>query len=264
MKNLGIKFILLYLFSFFSYCIGFTQEKWKIADVQVSYMDNLGQYYFLTNNNSTLIKTDKNGEIIATKESKLLGTIASIDCKHPFKIKVFYPKQGKIQIVDNTFAVLQEIDLRKNIHWNIVDFATTKEDFIILLDIDSQQWIKVDEYGNGEPYGIPFDFLDIDWSDFLAFQIKDNIWSLLFKNEVLLFDNYGGYKSKIPLEIEGSTKIDAPYFYTYDKGTWIQENLKDFSRKSIDLSIEGSFEGWSVHKNQVILHFQEYVEIHKF
>lgn len=264
MKKQGIKFVLLFAFSFFTCFFVMAQKKWMIADVKASYVDNLEQYYFLTNNNSTLIKTDNKGNILATKESKVLGTIASIDCKHPFKIKIFYPKQNIIQILDNTLAVLQEINLKKNMHWNIIDFATTKEDFIILLDSDNQEWIKVDEYGNGETYGVPFDYLDIDWSEFVSFQIEQNIWSLLFNNEVLIFDKYGGYKYKIPFKEGYSAKMDAPYLYIYDKTKWIQENISDFSRKSIDLLIEGSFEGWSVHKNQVILHFPKYIEIHQF
>ncbi len=234
------------------------QEQWDIPNVTRSWKDVLGNYYFESNQES-LYKTDEQGHFIAEKPSSRAGKIGSVDVSNPFKINVFYPRIKTIHILDSDLSVLQKVDLRSFMDWDIVAVGSTKEGMLILLDAYHQQWIKMDEHGSHHVLGVPFEHLKLDWDEFIGLEMNESFWALIFKDHVYVFDVYGAYINAYPIATGQSVQLYDDYLYFFDREELIEEHLRRFSRKSIALSIEGDWEGWRVERNRLILYFPKYI-----
>ncbi|HLW06722.1 MAG TPA: hypothetical protein VKY45_04100 [Marinilabiliaceae bacterium] len=248
----------LLVFTFILSLCAQAQEQWDIPNVTRSWKDVLGNYYFEINQES-LYKTDEQGHFIAEKPASRAGKIASVDVSNPFKIKVYYPRVKTIHILDNDLSVLQKIDLRSFMDWDIKAVGSTKDGMLILLDTYHQQWIRMDEHGNHAILGVPFEHLKLDWDDYVDLEMNESFWALIFEDQVYVFDVYGAYMNAYPVAAGQSVQLYDGFLYFLEPGQLIEENLRRLSRKSIALSIEGDWEGWRVERNRLILHYPKYI-----
>lgn len=254
MKRLLLSMLMLGL-GIFTYA----QEVWEIKDVTNSWKDVLGHYYFEINQ-ELLIKTNDKGEVVAKKTASRSGRIGNVDVLNPFKVIVYYPRVKKIQVLDADFSTLQEVNLRTFMDWDIRAVGSTKDGFLVLLDAYNNQWIRMDEHGNHSLIGVSFEFLNLDWNDFVRLETNAFYWALIFKDKVYVFDNYGAHINSFPLIKDQSVHLFEDYLYLFAQNELIEEHIRTLSRKSISLSIEGDWRGWGVERNRLILYYSDRIQ----
>ena len=162
--------------------------------------DNLGNIYFLQNNNQ-LKKVNSKGDSIAVYNNvKRYGPISSIDATNPLKVLVFYKDFSTIVVLDRLLNIRNTIDLRRQQIFQVQAITTSYDNNIWVFDEQNSKLKKIDEAGKAI----------LETSDFrqvfdkvpqpqVMYDRDGQLYMYDSARGILVFDYYGAYKKTIPL-----------------------------------------------------------------
>jgi hypothetical protein len=106
--------------------------------------DAKGNFY-LANSANTLVKLDASGKEITNVNTKVYGSISSIDCSNPFEIYVYHQSQNILVFYDNMLnqrGVMKFNDMGLN---TVTQIARSYDNGIWIYDNSDFQLKKLDK-----------------------------------------------------------------------------------------------------------------------
>ena len=204
----------------------------EIADAAI---DNLDNIYILTNTDQ-LKKYNAAGDSLAVYNNvRRFGKIYSIDVSNPLKVLLYYKDFSSIVVLDRLLATRSTIDLRRK---NILQAAAIGQSYdnnIWVFDGFDNKLKKIDDEGNillETP-----DFRQALGESITPQQIIDQNNQVYIHDAgqgIYVFDRYGTYKRKFPLQGWQSVNITDKQILgisnhslqTYNISTLIQSEQK--------------------------------------
>lgn len=241
-RKFNICLVLLHLIGVFSVP---AQERWTLeneylVDIENFYMDNLGYFYLLRNNE--IVKMNQDGDTLFQFSNKLLGDITDVDVQNTLRPIVFFRDNAQLIITDNTLTIQnKEVDLTKiNLYQASLIASSRVDNGIWIYDRDLFQLIKIStsferyyESGNLEQILGKEDLNPIQ-----LLEANSKVYLLSPLNGILVFDVYGSYINTIPiLHIEEFQMIGDFLFYKKN-GKYYYYNLIDFVEEKAQLPID--------------------------
>lgn len=182
------------------------------GDVMTAAIDNLDNLYILSSKGQ-LKKYNAAGDSVAVyNQVRHSGKPATLDISNPLRPLLFYKDYSSVVILDRLLATRSSLDLRK---YNILQPTA------IGLSYDNNIWVfdgydnklkKIDEQGNTLLETVDFRTI---FPQPIAPQsiINDNgmVYLADSASGVLVFDNYGTFKKKIPLTGWQSVTVKGPF-----------------------------------------------------
>lgn len=163
-------------------------------------IDSLGNLYSITESSVSLI--DEKGEIIQTFSQNNHGEISSIDVSNPMKIVVFYKSSGQVFFLDNQLSVHADpMDLFQLMDRDVQLIANATSNNLWLYDQFANQIIQVDRFMNiTNSSGVLSGFLPHDFEPIKMIEKNEKLYVLSNKYGLAVFDVFGTFLYKIPLE----------------------------------------------------------------
>ncbi len=163
-------------------------------------VDNLGNFYTISQNNQLKKLNNKGDSIGVFNDIRRNGKLFSIDASNSLKVLLYYKDFGKILILDRFLNIRNEINLRQ---------ANIFQASLICQSYDNQIWIfdeldnrikKIDEQGKIIFSSVDFRVLFDDPPVPTYISDKDGFLYLYdIKKGLFIFDYYGGLKNNIQL-----------------------------------------------------------------
>src|SRR5688572_15227727 len=181
----------------------------EIADVAI---DNLDNVYILTTNDQ-LKKYKPSGDSLAVYNNvRKFGKIYSIDVSNPLKVLLYYKDFSSIVVLDRMLSVRSTIDLRRKNILQVAAIGQSYDNNIWVFDALDNKLKKIDDEGN-VLLETP-DFRQALGQAIAPQQIIDqNKQVYLYDpvNGIYVFDRYGTFKRKIPVQGWSNVSITDKY-----------------------------------------------------
>ncbi len=188
---------------------------WALADISLDSnivincmtVDAKGNYYIADQKN-TLYKYDKSGNLITRVNSKLYGTVYSIDCSNPFELYVHYKDQNKVVFLDNMLNQRGELDLSSFGYGNISAIARTFDNQLWLFNATEFELMKVSKAGEIlSRSGQLSAFVSSGLSPYSIKESGNQVYLADSSAGILIFDMFATYSKTVALY--GSTAFDV-------------------------------------------------------
>ncbi|MDR0793024.1 MAG: hypothetical protein LBE82_06925 [Chitinophagaceae bacterium] len=163
------------------------------------YVDNMENFYVLSNAGQQVKKLDANGDSVALLNlARMYGDIYSLDVSNPLSILVYYKDFGTVVALDRFLNVWKTIDLRN---------AGINQAKAVALSYDNNLWVydqleqKIKKIDNNGNVLLASNDLRLQFSEAPnPSQIIDNNGMLYLYDEAegwYVFDYYGAFKKRI-------------------------------------------------------------------
>jgi hypothetical protein len=204
----------------------------EIADAAI---DNLDNVYILTATDQ-LKKYKPSGDSLAVYNNvRKFGKIYSIDVSNPLKVLLYYKDFSSIVVLDRMLAVRSTIDLRRKNILQVTAIGQSYDNNTWLFDALDNKLKKIDDEGN-VLLETP-DFRQALGQAITPQQIIDHNKQVYLydpANGVYVFDLYGTFKKKIPLQGWNNVSVNDKYILgisnqslqAYNLSTLIQSQQK--------------------------------------
>jgi hypothetical protein len=197
--------------------------------------DKLQQCYVVTNDNS-LLKYNKNGQLLFRYNNNRLGTLNWVDATDPFNILLFYPDYFTVILLDRTLSITGEYQLYD---LNITDVH------VVAMDNDNNLWLFDDNTGKLIKISRAGEVLEesVNTKLLLEKNIKPNamfsVNNMVYLNDpdvgILVFDSFGTYLKQIPLiGLDAFQIIDRQLLYQRE-GQLYAYHLESLLTSAIEL-----------------------------
>ncbi len=171
-----------------------------IESIQTFSMDSKGNYYVADQANS-LIKYNNIAKEITRVNTKLYGSIYSIDCTNPFEIYVYHKDQNILVFYDNMLNYRGELKMNKLNYRNIACVARSFDNGIWLFDYDAFELKKIDKEGKlSVSSGNLLTFVDVELNPYSITEYDNKIYLADSVAGILVFDIFGTFIKTIPLK----------------------------------------------------------------
>lgn len=198
----------------------FTQEIKQNLTVEIPVRkvvsDKLQRVYIVSKDNSVNI-LDNQHQIAFRYSNRRMGKITHIDASNPIKVLLYSRDFGRVVLVDNTLAEVQEFVLSDFGFSDISVISQSNDNGFWLYDPLRFRLIKINQEGktmitssNLTDYGLQSpDILNI---------IESGNKVLLYEegSGFILFDNFGQYIKKIPSKAIKSYRFDGKNIVAFD------------------------------------------------
>jgi len=169
-----------------------------IADIAMDNLDNL----YIVSSTGQIKKLNAAGDSVGVyNQAKNYGKLYTIDVSNPLKILLFYKDFSSIVILDRFLASQSTVDLKKYSILNPSAIGNSYDNDIWVYDEFDSKLKKIDEQGN--KLLETADFRNV-FSQSISPQkiFSDNrlVYLADTTNGVFVFDNYGSFKKKIPVQ----------------------------------------------------------------
>jgi hypothetical protein len=176
----------------------------EIADAAI---DNLENVYILTATDQ-LKKYNSSGDSIAVYNNvRKYGKVYSMDVANPLKVLLYYKDFSSIVVLDRLLAARSTIDLRRKNILQVAAIGQSYDNNIWVFDAYDNKLKKIDDEGTillETP-----DFRQVFDQAFAPQQIVDQnnqVYLYDAAHGIFVFDHYGTYKRKIP--VQGWTNVN--------------------------------------------------------
>lgn len=208
------------------------------SNIQLSYMaiDAKGNFYVADKKN-TLYKFDKLGKEITRVNTKLYGSVYSIDCSNPFELYVFYKDQNKVVFFDNMLNIRGELDLSPFGYGSISAVARTFDNQLWLFNATDFELMKVSKSGEVlSSSGLLTNFVSQLVSPYAIIEYDNQVFLADSTAGILVFDMFATYSKTIA--IYGSTAFDVNgnRLLLRLKDKLIIYHMKSFQMQSLELA----------------------------
>jgi hypothetical protein len=228
-------------------CKLIAEIKGDVVDFTVDNLDNV----YVLNSKDQLKKYNSNGDSVAVFNNvKRFGKLSSIDASNPLKVLLYYKDFVTIVVLDRLLAQSSVIDLRKQRIYEVNVIAQSYDNNIWLFDESESKLKKIDDYG--KLLMQTADFRQLFEEAPQVVNISDqNGFVYLYdpRQNVFVFDYYGGLRNKIPLQSWENFKVAEKFIYgnnhdtlhRYNISTFVQDNqpiyaLKDAAKTNFTAS----------------------------
>jgi hypothetical protein len=202
----------------------------------------------LTQENGILLQLDKYGNTNALFSPERTGEITSLFTNNPLQIFLFYAEWQEFIILNRLLDPLkegnfQDLSLNSNLDLGFIQFACPS--------VDNQLWLVDNSDFSLKKYDMLHHVLEAQTSldlllegDFYALkslQVYQNKLYLHTQNGILIFDMYGNYQQKIPIQNVNTLRFYEESFYFFDKENQkvVFRNL--YTNESKQISIPSDF-----------------------
>jgi hypothetical protein len=197
--------------------------------------DKLQQCYVVTTDNS-LLKYNKDGQLLFQYNNNRLGTLNWVDVTDPFNILLFYPDYFTVILLDRTLSITGEYQLYD---LNITDVH------VVAMDNDNNLWLYDDNTGKLIKISRAGELLEesVNTKLLLEKNIQPNAMlsanNMVYLNDpdvgILVFDNFGTYLKLIPLtDLDAFQIIDRQLLYQKE-GQLYAYHLESMLTSAIEL-----------------------------
>ena len=240
--------LLFFLFSFLYKGIVLSQTlkhqgSIKLSNCRHISADHHGNIYTI-NKNGQLYKFNQQGKLLCQSNQIKLGIGTQLDIKDPLKPLIYFQDYNTIVIMDNTLNTQQTLDLTLAEVYNSRCVFRSDDDHIWLYDFDNFQLKKINMQ-------LQVTESSMDLSQILnekpnisqLFESGESVYALDQKNGIYVFDLYGQFEKKVPLNdaICIYIEIDILYYYIINKGLFAY-NLKTLNNIRFNASIDNNIQ----------------------
>lgn len=193
------------------------------------------QNIYAVDQNSTLFKLNKNGELIHTFGNANYGTLTSVQVLSPMKLFLFYKESGILLFLNEQLAPITEpIYLFEKNYQHISLAGASISNQIFLYDLLDSKVIILDYFMKE----ISQNQLRLeDFNPIKIISTSDNGFVLHDPNYgVLFFDNFGTSEKLIPFNIYSEIQIINNQLLFIENDKWVEYDLKKMDLHKIELS----------------------------
>lgn len=193
------------------------------------------QNIYAVDQNSTLFKLNKNGELIHTFGNANYGTLTSVQVLSPMKLFLFYKESGILLFLNEQLAPITEpIYLFEKNYQHISLAGASISNQIFLYDLLDSKVIILDYFMKE----ISQNQLRLeDFNPIKIISTSDNGFVLHDPNYgVLFFDNFGTSEKLIPFNIYSEIQIINNLLLFIENDKWVEYDLKKMDLHKIELS----------------------------
>lgn len=183
------------------------------------------QNIYAVDQNSTLFKLNKNGELIHTFGNANYGTLTSVQVLSPMKLFLFYKESGILLFLNEQLAPITEpIYLFEKNYQHISLAGASISNQIFLYDLLDSKVIILDYFMKE----ISQNQLRLeDFNPIKIISTSDNGFVLHDPNYgVLFFDNFGTSEKLIPFNIYSEIQIINNQLLFIENDKWVEYDLK--------------------------------------
>ena len=204
-------------------------------------IDAKGNYY-LADKKNTLYKLDRFGKEVTRVNTKLYGTVYSIDCSNPFELYVHYKDQNKVVFFDNMLNLRGELDLSPFGYGTISAIARTFDNQLWLFNATEFELMKVSK--SGEVLlrsGLLTNFVNKGVSPYAIVENNNQVYLADSSAGILIFDMFATYSKTIPIYGSMAFDVDGDQILLKLADKLIIYHMRSFQRHEQSLSDNQEF-----------------------
>lgn len=210
-------------------------------------LDTKGNYY-LADEKNTLYKIDQNGKEITRVNTKLYGSVYSIDCSNPFEIYVHYKDQNKVVFFDNMLNQRGELDLSSFGYGTVSAVARSFDNQIWLFDASQFELMKVSKSGEIQSRsGLLTAFVSKGLSPYAIKESGNNVYLADSLSGLIVFDMFATYRKTIPLIGSSAFDVQGPVILLSIKNKVLLYNMRSFETRELNSSIKSELISVNLH-----------------
>lgn len=231
---------------------------------QIVEIDKLGLIYLVSSKNEFL-RINQSYQITHRYFNNSLGAISSIDVSNPMRILAYQKDFGRITILDNTLAIMKDINLTDLGYTDVAAIAKSNDDNIWIYNSNTYRLLKINELG--QTIIQSNSLLDLGYKDLNVLKIieKDNYVYLLDSAlGILIFDNLGQYIKTFPRKGITSFSARKNFISFLEDGKLLIYDTRFFEETVAELPFEIPPEGllnvfnqngkwYGIYKNGIIV-----------
>ncbi|HNX20922.1 MAG TPA: hypothetical protein PKG88_01030 [Bacteroidales bacterium] len=210
--------------------------RYPVLNKKIQFFEfDIYQNIYAVDQNSTLLKLNKNGELISTFSNASYGTLASIQVLSPMKIFLFYKESGILLFLNEQLAPITEpFYLFEKNYQHISLAASSNSNQILLYDLLDSKVILLDFYmkevSQNQLRIEDFNPIKIIPTSEKGFVFHDPNYGVLF------FDSFGTIEKLIPLNIYSEIQIINNQLLFLENDKWVEYDFKKMELRKMDLS----------------------------
>lgn len=251
-----------------AYCPAQTLELIKTIKINAPDKVSVDRYsnIFVCDGDGNVNKYDTVGNLKLTYSPQKIGNISLIEAWNSVKIFLFYKDFQEYVILDRFLTPISIY----NFDLSSIGFARTAT-----LAADNNLWIIDDSDFSLKKYDIQLQTITIETPLDLLLDAREydinfmrEYQNMLFINDynsgILVFDNLGNYKKKLPFSrLESFGFLNEELYYLEDNKIHLF-HLYNFNTRTIQLPEDKIFINVIVFENQVCLFSEDYFFIYKY
>ena len=227
------------------YSPGVTNETTSILS-----KDEQNNLYVVINNK--LSKSNNLSDTSINYSNLKNGLITSIDTRNPLKIMLFFKEQQEIILLDNSLSETRNIALISQLN-SIVDLVclSNRDNSFWIYSGINQELLKVDK--NLKTINLTKNIgqlIDMDITPIQMVEYNNSVYLLDQKFGIFLFDLYGNYIKRIPLQDAKRFKIYPEGIIYLKKDALMKYEFKSFN-KTLILKLNTEFSDFEVINNTI-------------
>lgn len=192
------------------------------------------QNIYAVDENSTLVKFNKKGELISTFGHASYGALTSIQVLNPMKIFLFYKESGILLFLNEQLAPITEpFQLFEKDYQHISLAAASNSNQILLYDLLDSKVILLDFYmkevSQNQLRIEDFNPIKIIPTSEKGFVFHDPNYGVLF------FDSFGTLEKLIPLNIYSEIQIMNNQILYIENDQWVSYDFKIMELRKMEL-----------------------------
>lgn len=210
--------------------------RYPVLNKKIDFFElDIYQNIYAVDQNSTLLKLNKNGELISTFGNASYGVLTSVQVLNPMKIFLFYKESGILLFLNEQLTPITEpFHLFEKNYQHISLAAASSSNQILLYDLLDSKVILLDyfmkEISQNQLRIEDFNPIKIISTTEKGFIFHDPNYGILF------FDSFGTIEKLIPLAISSEIQITNNQLRYLENDKWVEYDFKKMEFSKMELS----------------------------
>ncbi|MBR9861533.1 hypothetical protein GYB22_12480 [bacterium] len=189
---------------------------------------------YVADGKNTLYKLNSKGKVITNVNTKVYGTISSIDCSNPFELYIYYSAQNILVYYDNMLNIRGETRFNSMGFNTISAVARSFDNGIWVYDYSDFQLKKLNKEGEVQSSsGNLSRFTSGQISPYKIIDFKNQIYLADSNVGIMVFDIFGTYIKTLPILNSTDFTVSDSAIHSLQHKAVLSYNFISFQQKNL-------------------------------